>query len=220
MVIARLVSNLRIIASILTVFLLIGIAAPGPVQAERAELTAFGGGIFGGKSDARNGRLNVLDDFSYGAALGINLAGPAPNSPQLEFYYKRQDSELEFKDRQTGAKSILSDISVEYMMLGVLRPVSRGNAVVYGVGSVGAARFSPKSSEYGDEWFFAVAGGLGTKVRPGSGSLGFRFDARLLLPIDWGSGYIFCGGGGCNAGLGGGIVFLQVDFSGGIVIAF
>jgi hypothetical protein len=205
--------------AMLATVLIIGAGSPAPVQAQGFDLTAFGGGVFGGKSDARDGRLNVLDGFSYGAALGINLGGPAPSSPQLEFYYKRQDSELEFKDRQTGSKSILFDISTEYMMLGILRPISRGNAVVYGVGSLGAARFSPKSSEYGDEWFFAAAGGLGAKVLAGSGPLGFRFDARLLLPIDWGSGYIFCGRGGCSTGLAGGIVFLQIDISGGIVIA-
>ncbi|MGD8922027.1 MAG: hypothetical protein PVH24_02180 [Candidatus Zixiibacteriota bacterium] len=220
MVMARPVLNLRTVATMLAITVVIGMGLRGSVQARQVELTVFGGGILGGKSSARDGTLNVLDGFSYGATLGMYLAGPAPKSPQLEFYYKRQDSELEFKDRQTGNKSILSDISTEYMMLGILRPISSGNALVYGVGSIGAVRFSPKSSQYDDEWLFAVAAGLGAKVLSRSGPLGFRFDARVLLPIDWGSGYIFCGGGGCSTGLGGGIVLLQIDLSGGIVIAF
>ena len=196
------------------------VGTPRSAQAGGFELTVLGGGMLGGKSDAREGRLNLIDGFSYGATLGLNLAGPSPTSLQLELYYKRQDTELEFRDRQTGDKSILSDISVEYMMLGVIRPLSKGDAIVYGVASMGAVRFNPKSGDYDDEWLFVAAAGLGAKVMHHSGRIGFRFDARVLAPVEWKGGYIFCGPRGCTTGLGAGIVLLQVDLSGGIVLAF
>jgi hypothetical protein len=108
---------------------------------------------------------------------------------------------------------------VEYYQIGALNvfEMPGSNLKPFAGLTLGASRFNPNGTERGDEWFFSGTFGAGVKIIP-SERIGIRLQGRLLLPFQWGSAGLWCGTGGCSAGVGTTSVFIQGDFTAGLII--
>jgi hypothetical protein len=188
----------------------------GTVTAKPFQVGATVSWVFGGQTTVYDGEINNVNSGSF----GINASMEVKPLTHIEFYFNRQDSRLEFKEWPSGAKKTLFDMSTEYYQGGVLQESQAGNVRPFGMFTLGAVRFNPKTPEYGDEWEFAVSLGGGVKVYSEKGNFGLRLQARMLLPIIWGGGSFWCGTGGCGVGLGGGSSIVQLDLGGGVFIGF
>jgi hypothetical protein len=185
------------------------------VGAKEMELTPFGGFTFGGKVSGWEGDLNIIDGMNYGASLNI---GVQPGV-WVELLYNRQDTKLEVKEWRTGMTRDLFDMSVEYFMAGVVRETSPEDVRPFVTMLLGASRFHPKTDKYGDEWLFTACIGGGIKAFSESGRFGLRLQGRLWLPLQFSGGSLWCGSGGCSAGLSSWAPFVQGELSVGLIIA-
>ncbi|MGH7680670.1 MAG: hypothetical protein ACRENN_01630 [Candidatus Eiseniibacteriota bacterium] len=158
---------------------------------------------------ASTGEVDIKDTGYWGLTLDIHVRP----EKQVELLYRRQDSQLTFQAPFLGRQT-LADVAVEYWQIGGLGGVPRGDVMPYGLFTVGATHFIPKSSPYGDEWRFSMIFGLGVKKNVGE-KLGFRVQTQL--PFTWvdGGGSITCGGGGCITTVGGSGIG-QIDVGGGL----
>jgi hypothetical protein len=180
------------------------------------EIGGFYGYQFGGGFTIYEGNANIIDTDNWG--LLIALPVPVRRGSQLEFSYTRQDTRLDLKRYPSGDNETITDLTVEYYQLGgVNQFITPGSKLVpYGMFTLGAARYHPRNSEYSeDKWMFAVALGGGVKVFVRE-KIGLRFQARMLLPINWGGASFWFGSGEPQVGVSGGSSVLQGDITGGL----
>jgi hypothetical protein len=180
------------------------------------EITPFAGFQFGGRLDVAEGSLNIIDTEHYGVMIDL----PIEYSTQLEFFYSYQPTELEIEEYGPFAEKMrVFDMTVEYWHIGVVRGLKRGNIMPFGSFSVGLANFNPKKSGIDSVQRFSVAMGVGVKAYMNE-RIGFRFQSRLLFPIQWAGGSLFCGTDGCSFGVGASTAIVQLDLTGGLIISF
>src|SRR5262245_7750819 len=182
------------------------------------ELTALYGYQFGGQVDLTSGGEVHIDDH---AAFGFILSAPIHRDPntQVELYYSHQATTLLHQDYFQSNDTPLFDMSVDYFQIGGLRGLRKGKAMPFGYGALGAALFNPKGDDPDAEWLFAFTLGVGAKYYM-SPRMGIRAQFGLLIPMQWSSGSMWCGSGGCAAGVSGGTTFGQGNLSGGLIFLF
>jgi hypothetical protein len=181
--------------------------------AQQAEITPLIGFQFGGKFSVQRGSLNIKDAMNYGVILDITVR---PNT-QLELSYSRQDTRVEF--RGVGIDNPIIDAAVEYWQIGGLVEYPKDRVRPFGLFTLGATHFNPKTTGISSVWRFSGTVGGGVKVFL-SPNLGLRLQGRLLFPYIAGGSSIFCGlPGGCYVTLGG-TVMLQADVTAGLILAF
>lgn len=161
------------------------------------------------------GDIDIANSASWGVVLDIDLHDGA----QLELLYNRQDSHVDVIRYPAGIKENLGDLSVDYYQIGALYRQAIDSFEPFGLFTLGATRFAPKNAAYSDAWRFSVIFGLGTKVWL-SQMIGLRLQGRLLMPINWSGGGLWCGFGGCNVGVGGGSSMPQFDVGLGLAFRF
>lgn len=170
------------------------------------------------------GNLPVWVDNSYGE-LRVNASDAFTGDVRyrlgettLKASYTRQSSSVDlvgsgFFDRET-----LFDANIEYITVGGCRGASANTGfnpftcMELGVGILtpqdanllGEIKLSAKLSG-GFNYFFTERVGL-------------RMSLGILSPLQFGSAGVFCGGGGCDIGVGGSSQIVQGDLSGGIVV--
>ena len=204
-----------------------GVLVPGPASAQTddtteyrrkgIELAALYGYQFGGQVDLTSGGEVKLDDHgAAGFILSIPMRDPAT---QIELSYSHQKTELLQEDYWGTNEFSLFDMSVDYFQIGGLRGVRKGKAMPFGFGTVGATLFNPKGDEPDAEWRFSITLGLGAKYYM-SERMGIRAQFGLLIPMQWESGSLWCGSGGCVGGVSGGTTFGQGNVSGGLMFLF
>lgn len=183
----------------------------------RLEITPFGGYQFLGKTSVyyqnSSGDIDIKDSEVFGFSINI----PAAYGAEVELFYSRQDSRLDFKGGAFGTGETLFDMSVEYFQIGVLRGVQQGNLLPFGVFTVGATNFNPKEDGLSSEWRFSLTVGLGAKVYL-SEKIGIRLQGNLLMPVQWAGGSVYFGTGGSGVGVSAGSTMLQIDVRGGLII--
>ena len=191
---------------------------PSVSQAQvRFDITPSYGYIFSTNLRAAEGDIILVDSPAFGLTLDIGH----PNLPcgmMIQLMYNRQDTKMDLKEWPSGVRRTLFDLIVEYYQIGVVRPLSMGKVQPYGIVGLGAASFNPVGSTWGTEWLFAAHFGGGVKMSL-SKSIGLRFQGRMLLPMTFGGGGLWCGTGGCSVGVGSYSSFIQFDFNAGIVIS-
>lgn len=182
------------------------------------ELTALYGYQFGGQVDLTTGGEVHIDDH---AAFGFILSAPIHRDPstQVELSYSHQATTLMSQDYFETNDTPLFDMAVDYFQIGGLRGMRRGKAMPFGYGALGAALFNPKGDSPDAEWRFAFTLGVGAKYYM-SERMGIRAQFGLLIPMQWSSGSMWCGSGGCAAGVSGGTTFGQGNVSGGLIFLF
>ncbi len=190
---------------------------PSLASAQRGELTAFGGWQFGGQLGVREGKLRLQANENFGGMLNLDLRPGI----QLELSYTRQASLLELEEPPLGTRRELFDMTVEYFQIGALYQYEgRSERVMpFGVFTLGWTAFNPDQETISSEDLFSMSIGGGAKLLLGE-RFGLRVQGRLLFPIQWAGGGLFCGSGGCNAGVSGGTSIVQADVTGGLFVTF
>jgi len=202
---------------------LIVLVTQSSISAQKFEITPFYGYGFNGKVVGYYGDLNLRNAGMYGLILDIGIQP----GMQLELFYSRSDTRADFIEFR-GPTYQLTDVSVNYFQLGVLRQVRKmNNIVMYGVGSLGATLLSPSGEAYDetpekyyfeDYWMFSVTLGGGAKIYL-SEKIAVRLEGRLLMPITWAGGGFMVGTGGSGFYVGGGSAILQASLTAGLSIA-
>ena len=191
---------------------------PSVSQAQvKFDITPSYGYVFSTNLYTAQGDLIIVDSPDFGLTLDIGHPN-LPGGMMIQLMYNRQDTQMDVKEWPSGVRSTLFDLIVEYYQIGVVRPLKMGKVQPYGVVGLGAASFNPVGSNWGTEWLFAAHFGGGAKIFL-SKSIGLRFQGRILLPMTFGGGGMWCGGGGCSVGVGAYSSFIQFDFNAGIVIS-
>lgn len=194
---------------------LVALLAPSAAWAQKVQITPFYGYQFGGNVDVARGELIVPASGNFGFTFDLQF----DDQIAFEFYYSRQNTKLEFRERGIGSKVELFDIAVEYYQAGGIYHFSEDNLQPFVTFGAGATRWAAKTDLASDEWQLSIGGGAGVKVFV-SPRIGFRLEGKLLFPF-WGGASFFCGlPGGCWVGAGGQVSTVNGNVSGGLIIAF
>lgn len=178
-------------------------------------VTPFYGYQFGGRTSTDNGELRIKDSENYGITLDIPYTG----TTTIQLLYINQDTSLQRTDKYTGITEDLFDMSVQYFHLGGTSEVAKGATTSFVSGSLGATYFDPDKSSFSSETLFSLSFGMGL-LKEISKNFAFRVQGRLLIPIQYGGGSLFCSGGGCAISVSGGTTILQGDVTAGIAVRF
>jgi len=193
------------------------ISFPATSFAQRFEATPYYGFMFAGKLDLVKGEMNIKDNPNYGIILNFEL--DRRRGLYLELSYDRLDTRATFKEYGGFAdEKELFDLFTEYYQLGALynKQLSQ-KASGFGFFTGGVARFSPITTEYGDDYRFAITMGGGVKYFI-TKSIGIRLQGRLKMPMFFSGGGVYIGSGGSGFYMGSGTVLLQMDLLAGLVI--
>ena len=191
-------------------------------ELKNIEITGFYGWQFGGNFTSYQGEVEMVDAENFGGMIDVPVAQP---NTKLELSYSRQSTRVDLLKYPSYIKEELFDISVEYFQIGGVYENPRGKKVVpFGSFTVGAARFAPQVSSYqgyplDDEWLFSMTLGAGLKAYFNERA-GIRLQARMLMPVNFSGGSVWCSSGGCAIGASGGSTILQGDVFGGVFIVF
>jgi hypothetical protein len=192
-------------------------SSSGWAQQHRFEITPFGGYQFLGKTSVyfqnNYGDIDIKDSEVFGFSINV----PVIYGAELELFYSRQDSRLNFKSGAFGTGETLFDMSVEYFQIGALRGIRQGNILPFGVVTLGATNFNPKKAGLSSEVKFSFTFGLGAKVYL-SDRIGIRLQGTLLMPVQWAGGGVYFGTGGSGVSVNAGSTLVQIDVRGGLII--
>ena len=178
-------------------------------------LTPFYGYQFGGRVSTYEGEARIKDTENYGFTLDVPYTG----TTTLQLLYIYQDTSLQYTNKYTGVTKDLFDMSVQYFHLGGTAEMAKGSTTSFVSGSLGATYFDPDKSGISSETLFSLSFGMGL-LKEISKNIALRFQGRLLIPIQYAGGSMFCGSGGCSIGISGGSSILQGDVTAGIVFRF
>lgn len=192
-----------------------------PVRSARAEprfeISAFGGYSFGGRLDVVvggvPGRMAIADNGSYGMAFNVRVRPGVVT----EFLYIRQPTTLYFTPFAGGVRQELFPMHVAYYQLGGLYEFPKGRLRPFAGVGLGLVHFNPKQALTSSEWRMAANASIGFRAFV-TDRIGIRGQFHALLPFQFSTGGIFCGGGGCSIGVSGGTAIIQGMVSGGVVV--
>ncbi len=174
-----------------------------------------------------DGDFDIANSSDWGIMLNIDIESYTYKGTALEILYNRQDSKAEFYEYGTRIKEDLFDMSVEYYQIGVMNKLYYDDVEPFGEFLIGATRFAAKEDitiddttfRPSDEWMFSMTLGAGVRVMF-SERIGLRAHGRLLMPMSFSGGGLWCGGGGCSVGVGASSWFIQGDLGAGIIFRF
>lgn len=164
----------------------------------------------GGELAVSAGRLELESSEVFGGQLDIEVR----RDSYVTLLYTRQPTTLDIQ-RSLGDRENLFDIAVSQFQFGGMNMRDLGSPVKpFGLVTFGAVQFAPDDPDFGDEWKFSMMLGAGAQIEL-SEAVNLRAQARVPITVLWSSGSMFCGVGGCYAGLStSGMA--QIEFSGGL----
>ena len=175
------------------------------------ELSGYTGWMLGGKVNLYNGSLKIEDGQNW----GITLSLPIAPGMKAELMYNRLVSDLTVRE-YGNAPYVYTKVATQYFHVGAVKELmSEGMVRPYGTGSMGAAIFSDREGFDSDRWRFSVGLGGGLKIFP-TERIGFRLQARMLVPLYFNGIWFGTGGAGVSTSS----TIVQGDFTGGIILAF
>ncbi|MBK9099272.1 MAG: hypothetical protein IPM14_14365 [bacterium] len=181
----------------------------------QAEIFGFGGYEVASDVQVTQGQLNIYSNPNYGAGISFEVE----RGVQAEVFWIGQQTPMELK-RYNGLTEPLFDVGIHYFQAGAVyefRQTKAQKAFPFTSFSLGATLFSPVDSNFSEEWRFSITFGGGGKFYI-SDRVGLRLQARMLLPLNFNSVGMWCGSGGCSAGVSSWATLLQADFTGGIFV--
>ncbi len=175
------------------------------------ELSGYTGWMLGGKVNLYNGSLKIEDGQNW----GITLSYPIAPGMKAELIYNRLVSDLTVRE-YGNAPYVYTKLATQYFHVGTVKELmSEGVVRPYGTGSMGATVFSDREGFDSDRWRFSVGLGGGLKIFP-TERIGFRLQARMLVPLYFNGLWFGTGGAGVSTSS----TIVQGDFTGGVILAF
>ena len=158
------------------------------------ELSGYTGWMLGGKVNLYNGSLKIEDGQNW----GITISYPIAPGMKAELMYNRLVSDLVVRE-YGNAPYVETSVATQYFHFGAVKELMYEGVVrPYGTGSLGAAIFSDREGYYSNKWRFSIGLGGGLKLFP-TERIGFRLQARMLVPLYFNGIWIGTGGGGATA---------------------
>ena len=192
--------------------------SPSSANAQRVELTAFGGYQYWGAYKYYNsykqtsGKFALGDGPCYGGILGFEVV----DNQFVELVFNHQDSRLIDKPYY-GAQTNLGSVGVNYFQLNTTRTVTVNDKVEpYATLGLGAALFDPVSAKYSSLWKFSVNFGAGIKYFI-SDKVGIRLGVGFWAPIQGVGLDVGVGTGGAYAGASTYTTIIQMNMTGGLI---
>ena len=180
----------------------------------QTELFGFGGYMTFSSVSVREGDLQFKDVPDYGLGADIQLQ----RGISVELLWVTSQTEVRLKEYPSGFTRDLFDMNVHYFQVGsVVETNSRSKARPFFAFTMGATLFDAKDASLSDEWLFSMTLGGGGKFDL-SKKLGIRLQARMLMPLVLSGGGLWCGTGGCSAGVGAWAPFVSFDFTAGVYV--
>lgn len=180
------------------------------------ELTPTYGWHFGGKAYYYEGDIKIDDNHSYGVILSL----PIDWDVRGELSWSRSDSRAYFRAIRPGYDDAQFDVASNYFLLSGVKSVGSDKFKGFGGASLGAAWLDVKESGVSDVWRFSFSLQAGAKLYL-TDLLGLRFQGRLLVPLHFQGGGIFCGigtgGSSCGVSIGSTSAIVQGDLSVGLI---
>ncbi|MFZ9030896.1 MAG: hypothetical protein ACO20F_06415 [Robiginitalea sp.] len=184
------------------------------------EITPTYGYQFGGKLTYGSNYLKADESGMFGITLGFE----ARSDYMIEVSYLNMSTELRIRDRiASPSESRLSDLNVDWFMLGGTRYFGDDRVKPFFGGQLGVSVFSPKNVDSDiapngldsiTKFSFGFKGGV---VVMFSERVGINLQGNLLFPVQWGGFYIGGGTGGISSGVNTGTTIVMGGFSGGLV---
>lgn len=181
----------------------------------QVELFGFGGYMTYSSVPVKEGNLSFDDGPNYGFGLDVGIE----RGLLVELNYTHNETSARLR-RFNGGDEPLFDMNTHYFQIGAqyeFRRTSKQKAFPYTLVTLGATLFDAKDASLSDEWRFSFAVGGGGKIYLGK-NIGLRLQGRMLLPLTFSGGGVWCGPNGCSVGMGSWATLIQFDFTGGIFI--
>jgi opacity protein-like surface antigen len=203
------------------------LSAVASAQQKGFEITPLFNYVWTSRVNTYEGQFDIANSGSWGVLVGIDIENYTYKGTTLELLYNRQDTKAEFYEAGTRLKEDLFDMSVDYYQIGVMNRLFYDKVEPFGEFLLGATRFSAKDDitvgsdtfRPSDEWMFSITLGAGVRLML-SDRIGLRGHGRLLMPLRFSGGGLFCGFGGCSVGVGSSSMFLQGDLGLGLIVRF
>ena len=205
-------SSMQQSKSIPTLIFLISFLFISDVSAQ-TEIFGFGGYMMTTSVSVREGDLQIKDVPNYGLGVDITMR----RGIQLELLWISAQTHVKIKRYPSGFTEDLFDMNIHYFQVGGVWEMGRGKARPFGAFTVGATLFDAKDATRSDEWLASMTFGGGGKFDL-SKSIGIRLQARILVPLIFSGGGLWCGTGGCGVGVGSYTPFVQFDLTAGVYI--
>lgn len=188
--------------------------------AQTIEITPSYGYQFGSKLGYGSNYIKIEDSDQFGITIGIE----ADDDVMIEASYFHSGTELSIRDVfYSPSEQKLSDLSVDWILVGGAKYFPAGNLRPFLGGALGAVIFSPsnentsiisRSLENSTKFAFAFKGGVNIMI---SEQIGINLQGNLMFPVSWGGVYIGGGSGGASAGVGVSSTTIIGGFTGGLV---
>lgn len=175
------------------------------------EITGYTGWMLGGKVNFYNGSIKIEDGQNWGIIAGYETAPDI----WIEVMYNRLVSNLEVREFASDPY-VYTKLATNYIQVGGIWETMTDTKFRPFMGaSLGTTIFSDQEGYESDRWRFSFALSGGIKIFPIE-RIGFRLQARLLVPLYFNGIWVGSGGSGAYASS----TIVQGDFTGGIIIAF
>ena len=191
------------IRTLLTVFAIL--LSKTFAQGQAVEITPTYGYQFGAKYNYGSNYLKIGDSGMFGIAVGYEVR----TDYMVEVSYINMSSELRIRDRLASpTESRLSDLNVDWFMLGGTRYFGNDQVKPFFGGQLGVSIFSPKNVDNEiaprgldsvTSFSFGFKGGVVVML---SERVGINLQGNLLFPVQWGGFYVGAGTGEAKARVG------------------
>jgi len=191
------------------------LSLPFIMNAQRVEITPFGGYVFAGTMYGTNGNAWIQDNAQYGGIISFGVS----RSVDIDLLYNRSDTKCDITYTGTYYNNLSYEtvpLSINYMHVGFTKNF-RVNPMVspfFGL-NLGACDFAPKNN-YSDQWFFSMGLNAGAKIYF-SKVIGLRLQAQGMMPLQGTAFSMFVGTGGSGGGLSVYSTLFQFGFTGGLI---
>jgi len=180
---------------------------PKQTKAPRIDIIPMGGYVWT-LSQSATYNLNSGDiDIKSGAFYGIAFDIYAVPYMQIRLLYRRQDSQLTFK--QAGTTNDVGDIAVEYWHIGAIKGIPKGKVTPFSGLTLGGTRYV---TDLEDDWKFSIILSLGAKIHLNE-KIGLMVAGQM--PFSFTGAFVGVGTGGVSLG---GTGIAQFDVAAGLVI--
>lgn len=185
------------------------------------EITPSYGYRVGGELDVYSGPYLGYIRFKDSESFGIDLNYEVRPGLAVNLAWYGQSTTVDFYGYQNAEIEKLGDSFVNYFMLsGIVEKDHAGITpfVGAGLGAATAMLTDPKSDVL-VRFAASLQGGAKFDL---SDKIGLKIRAAMLMPLQFGSGGLFCGvgtgGSGCSVSVGASSSIIQGDFSAGLVL--